>query len=72
MSKVKLSPWFSHEKHDKPVNVGVYKTELICSALIGYSMWNGEKWMDTNLCVHTAECDSSLGLQSKRWRGVVK
>ena len=75
MSKQILSPWFSTSKEDKPVNVGVYPTQLVFPSgdiLEGWSRWNGEYWMDTVPTKKKAASARLKGEQDKLWRGIVK
>ena len=68
----KFTPWFP--PHVKPIHFGVYRTQLInqCGEklLTGYSLWNGDYWMDTRSSVNSARVVHAEGTQNKRWRGL--
>jgi len=75
MSKLKLSPWFSHSKEDKPVNVGVYQTRFVLPSgniFDGWSLWDGGRWMNTRPTKKNAASELGEGHQKKLWRGIVK
>ncbi len=67
-----VTEWFP--VNVKPVHVGVYETILLSGQgeflRQGYSLWDGNKWKDTNNDVLSASKNSSIGVQRKKWRGL--
>ena len=69
-----LTDWFPPDV--KPVYIGVYQTKMTgTDGFIHkqkFSLWTGEKWMDSAITVTHAANRRFIGFQQKKWRGLAK